>query len=102
MDAVRRFCERVLARVSSETKVCQPNIEFTRKTKKKLRAMFPSCGWTQTRAPSRTPQTPTLARHLRLSRSELAALLAVPLVAEELGIHALGRPLRVLLGLLDA
>ena len=25
------------------------------KTKKKLRAMFPSCGWTQTRAPSRNP-----------------------------------------------
>ena len=38
MDAVRHFCERVFARVSSETKVCQPNIEFTR-----LRRSYEQC-----------------------------------------------------------
>ena len=93
---LRRFRERVLARVSSETKMCQPNIIY--KTKKKLREQCFRRRLDTDPRPEH-PQTPTPASHLRLSRGELAALLVVPLVAEELGSMPLVDP-RLLLGLL--
>ena len=92
-----------ISRVASGTRVCQPFIEFTRLRRSYEQFFRLAAGRRPLRLaiPKRHPPSRGL-RLSRLSRGELAALLAVPLVEEELGIHALGRPLRVLLGLLDA
>ena len=92
-----------ISRVASGTRVCQPFIEFTRLRRSYEQFFRLAAGRRPLRhaIPKRHPPSRGL-RLSRLSRGELAALLAVPLVEEELGIHALGRPLRVLLGLLDA
>ena len=91
-----------VSRVASGTRVCQPFIEFTRLRRSYEQFFRLAAGRRPLRhaIPKRHPPSRGL-RLSRLSRGELAALLAVPLVEEELGIHALGRPLRVLLGLLD-
>jgi hypothetical protein len=92
-----------ISRVANGTRVCQPFIEFTRLRRSYEQFFRLAAGRRPLRhaIPKRHPPSRGL-RLSRLSRGELAALLAVPLVEEELGIHALGRPLRVLLGLLDA